>query len=553
MNDREFNLLDERWIRVIRPDCSEEEVSLIDALVNAHEYQDLSGEILVQDVAVLRMMLAVMHRVLSSVDENGDDAPLETVDDALFRWDTIWHMGHLPEQAIREYLDKWHERFWLFHPERPFYQVNEAAIGTENQAFKLNGELSQSNNKARLFTMCAGKDKECMSYSEAARWLIYLNGFDDTSAKPKGKNLPTPGIGWLGKLGLITAVGNNLFETLMLNMVLLPDGFHLWKTPEMPCWELDTPRVGERVQIGMPNNAAGLLTLQSRRILLKRDEGKVVGYTLLGGDFFPKEDALLEQMTVWTNIKDKKGTHQHYQPRRHDMTRQMWRDFGSILSYEEDTPRPGVVKWVTLLKKAKILPQNDRICFRIASVQYGDKDFFVTNVFGDQLTFSTELLTEAGATAYDYVINEVKLCEKAAYIIGKLYNNLCSAAGHRSKEKKTRKDNSYYVKEQFFDSIDAPFRRWLSELAPNADRNDLLDYCEKWHSEVKQIAKAQGKLMAELAGEKAFAGCTVEVEENDIKVKYHFSAPEAYNWFLGGLNNIYPEKTAGMQEVNTNG
>ena len=63
-----------------------------------------------------------------------------------------------------------------------------------------------------------------LGFAEAARWLLYINAFDDTSAKPKGKGLPSPGVGWLGRLGLITGVGNNLFETLLLNLVLIKDG-----------------------------------------------------------------------------------------------------------------------------------------------------------------------------------------------------------------------------------------------------------------------------------------------------------------------------------------
>lgn len=55
-----------------------------------------------------------------------------------------------------------------------------------------------------------------------------MNGYDDTSAKPKGKGLPSVGAGWLGKLGYIQAQGNNLFETLMLNLTLLKDGVELW-------------------------------------------------------------------------------------------------------------------------------------------------------------------------------------------------------------------------------------------------------------------------------------------------------------------------------------
>lgn len=42
MKEREFNLLDEPWVRVMRPDCTVEEVSLPEALLNAHGYVDLA-------------------------------------------------------------------------------------------------------------------------------------------------------------------------------------------------------------------------------------------------------------------------------------------------------------------------------------------------------------------------------------------------------------------------------------------------------------------------------------------------------------------------------
>src|SRR5690606_5216521 len=115
------------------------------------------------------------------------------------------------------------DRFWLFHPERPFYQVAGMGKATDYSAAKLNGELAESGNKIRLFASRGGPAKGWLSYAESARWLLYVNGFDDTSAKPKRKGLPSPGAGWLGKLGLVQAVGDNLFETLLLNLVLLDD------------------------------------------------------------------------------------------------------------------------------------------------------------------------------------------------------------------------------------------------------------------------------------------------------------------------------------------
>ena len=41
MKTPEFNLLEEAWIRVLKDDCSEEMVSLPEAMIHAHEYRDL--------------------------------------------------------------------------------------------------------------------------------------------------------------------------------------------------------------------------------------------------------------------------------------------------------------------------------------------------------------------------------------------------------------------------------------------------------------------------------------------------------------------------------
>ena len=39
----EFNLLDEKWIKVLQQDCSEKMVSLTEVLIYAHEYRDYAG------------------------------------------------------------------------------------------------------------------------------------------------------------------------------------------------------------------------------------------------------------------------------------------------------------------------------------------------------------------------------------------------------------------------------------------------------------------------------------------------------------------------------
>lgn len=55
METMEFNLLREPWVRVRTQDCTVQEVSLTDALLHAHAYVDLAGEMPTQDAAMLRL------------------------------------------------------------------------------------------------------------------------------------------------------------------------------------------------------------------------------------------------------------------------------------------------------------------------------------------------------------------------------------------------------------------------------------------------------------------------------------------------------------------
>lgn len=86
MQEIEFNLLTEPWVRVRLPDNTVQEVSLTDALVHAQEYMDLAGEMPTQDAAMLRLLLAVLFTVFSRVNEVGEPEPLEDEEAALERW-----------------------------------------------------------------------------------------------------------------------------------------------------------------------------------------------------------------------------------------------------------------------------------------------------------------------------------------------------------------------------------------------------------------------------------------------------------------------------------
>ena len=526
MQEMEFNLLEEPWIRVRKPDCTVEEVSLTDALLRSHEYADLAGELPTQDVAVLRLLLAVLQTVFYRVDLEGRDAPLQEEDDALERWGLLWERRRLPEKPIQEYLDAWRDRFWLFHPERPFYQVNEAQIGTEYGAEKLNGEISISKHKDRLFLSYSGTEKDYLAYGQAARWLLYLNGFDDSSSKPKKEGLPKVGVGWLGKIGLFLARGNTLAETLLLNLVLLKDGQELWAPPR-PYWELDQPRSGERTEIPLPDNQATLLTLQSRRIFLHRKEGRVTGYRLIGGDFFERENSFCEQMTIWDNPLNKKNVPLAYSPLCHDPAKQLWREFPSAFTVDPCAHTPGIVQWLITLRA--YIGKDTFLQFESVCTVYGKKNSSVADAFADTLTFHRAVLDDANAEARSKITQEILFCEKIANCVGGLAKEISkSCGGEGDGLEKT-------AKERFYFAIDQPFRRWLSGLDPEGDVEEAVS---EWREQAKKIARQVGQALVEEAGPAALVGRRETVKE---KVYFH-AAPKAFNWFLRELRTIYGEK-----------
>lgn len=547
MNDQEFNLLDEPWVRVMRPDCTVDEVSLTQALLHAHEYTDLAGEMPTQDAAVIRVLLALLFAVFTRVDVEGREIPFAKTTDAITRWRAIWELGRFPEQPLRDYFARWHDRFWLFDPDRPFFQVPDKAwkrvlkkdgkaeeVGTPGDVAKLNGELLESNNKLRLFKTVT--DAEGLTYAQAARWLISLIAYDDTSAKatrdlPEGEKYPSPGVGWLGRLGYIQAQGKTLFETLMLNLTFLKDGETLWdETAEseddylvLPCWELNRPRDRERTSIQCPRNPAALYTVQSRRIRLLRHDDKVEGYLLLGGDFFAKEDAFVEQMTLWRNANaGKKNQLPSFVPSQHDTSKQFWREFPTafVPPDKEGEHQPGVVAWIAYLCAKRCLDRNALVHFAVCAMGYGDKYFFVKDTFEDGLAFHAALLDETGEDVRPRVVEEIRLCEQIARAVGSLARDLAAAAGGEV--------DGASARDQFYFRIDRPFRQWLETLDPAGDIDEAID---EWRGIAQRLALQLGDELARASGPAAFIG--------RMGKKGHLSTPEALRLFKGTIRKIY--------------
>ena len=105
-----FNLLYDPWIPV-RPQGGGpvREVGLRELLLRARDFGRIDDPSPLVTVALLRLSLALLHRALNGPQRIEDAAG--------------WFLHGFPAERLGTYFAEWEDRFDLFHPERPFWQV----------------------------------------------------------------------------------------------------------------------------------------------------------------------------------------------------------------------------------------------------------------------------------------------------------------------------------------------------------------------------------------------------------------------------------------------
>ena len=554
MQEREFNLLDEPWIKVITPSLEQKEVSLTDSMIHAHEYKDLAGEMATQDAALLRVLLAVAVTIFYRYGADGKEEPLISEDDmkddvdeddededdaggatVLGRWKRYWSQGRFPEQAVRSYLEAWRERFWLFHQETPFWQVKDLNYGTRYDVECLFGNVKESNNvkTKHHFSMTEGEKLHRLSYSEAARWLVHLNAYAvnlKTDKKAPGAGLPV-GVGRLGRLGFVMVNGENLFQILMLNLCVQGVDNDLWGEPK-PVWE-QAVRTEQGCEREVFDNLPELYTIQSRRISLERDKnGQLTGFRAMGGDFCPLEDAFGEPMTIWKPKKeDKKTDSPCFLPQTHNPAVHAWREFPVL--FESKGHIPGVVQWIETLHSNKMLPSDYLLTFRMIGMVYGDQmNYTYGDCVNDVLSMSADLLADLSRAWRSRIKDQIEKCENVASdAMGHAASKLCRLLYGNGSAKNGIKDA---LVRQYYFSVDGPFREWLVSIDPMSDSPDKKQ--AQWERQSYYYAKR--------TFEDYVAGLGIDIymyreDESKDGPKKLLTIPRIMNEFLRELGRIY--------------
>jgi CRISPR system Cascade subunit CasA len=517
-------------------------VSLKEIFTHAEEIRCLAGEMPTMDAAILRFLLAVTMTVFYRFDVNGnadeisednDSEPIE----AISRWKEYWDQGRFTERVFIEYLEQYRERFWLFHPKTPFFQVPDLQYGTRYGLNSLRGNVKESENHTTRHHFSVAETEQ-ISYGEATRWLIHLNAYavnlkQDKSA-PGSNN--AVGTGRLGRMGLLLVDGENLFQIIMLNLTVLKDGNELWGRPR-PIWEQQL-RTDQGHEIAPPDNLPEAYTIQSRRATLSRENGMVEGFQAIGGDYCSLTNAFYEQMTVWQKEEDKKTKTVSYSPKSFQPSVQAWREFPTIFGEQEMGHVPGIILWLHSLQSTGCVPDNKKITLQTVGLIFGKMSYTFSDCYYDSITLASGLLESLDCVWNEIIIEEIEKCKKISDILLNSFSNdiVTLIYGESDSKKNNAKKNNIkqkqireYLSEKYFSAIDHPFRSWLIEIDPHDSNHEAS--CVNWERQSYQIAR---KVTEEYT--MTLSGKTFTVREID---KHLLSIPQIMNEFTKQLNKIY--------------
>lgn len=262
----EFNLVDEKWIPCLMlKENRAEELSLRETLTNAHRICEIFDNSPLVTISLHRLLLAILHRNFGPA--------------SFGKWQELWKQKQWNTEKLNQYFDEWKHRFDLFDEERPFYQTTIIKSGkgeeVKNKPVSALAQEMAGGNNATLFDHNSESSGKSFSPAETVRYLIATQAYSLGGGNSYPFNFSQAN---LSKGITFLAIGENLFETLALNLVPYNQERpfpHSDKTDDLPIWEQD--------ELEEPN-AKGTdtkgyldyLTWQSRKIKLEDFDGEKI-------------------------------------------------------------------------------------------------------------------------------------------------------------------------------------------------------------------------------------------------------------------------------------
>ena len=522
---QDFNLVTNPWIKVLDIQNNKEKlVSMADLFKNAQNYQALAGEMHTQDLAILRApLLAILTTVFSRFDAAGeaydwlnvdeetwtasladDEVDIDNVQEILLEtWENIYQDGKFPDKVV-EYLDKYKDGFNLFG-ENAFYQVssdvynrmvptkNKLSTGTGKVAVRqINRLISESGNSPSIFSPKASLGKDEIALPEFVRWLITYQNFAEVGGNvPKIKKAGSGDSGWLYNIDPVIVKGENLFETLMFNLVLRPEDED--EILQHPYWEVDKiTYFSKRVDNLPPNDIAELYTNVAKMMYIdwKDDKPTIYVAKLTKPD---TTNAFIEPMTTW-KYNQKEGSYYPNVKQKDHLSRRMWRNFGFYIKSSNDGDHePGIVRWIDKLKEEDILPEDMLVNLEtINFVKADTKNQAPYFEVYDNMSINAGVLFDRNQATFwpKRIEDTVTLTQKVGDDFWRFARNLGELRGLKDA---SLTDFANKLSAEFYDQLNEPFNNWLASLRIGPEPDDEI---MRWKQILKkEVAKAGSRVL----------------------------------------------------------
>ncbi len=462
-----FNLLQEPWIPVVNDNWEYQELSLLDFFRNWQNLREIQADNPPTTLAIYRLLLAIMHSAYQG-PKNIDKWEEIQLDDG--------------KEAI-EYLEKWRDRFDIFHPEYPFMQ--DLAL-TEDKAVPIFALHTMSTST--VFSHEHEFSGYAISLPAAARLLVRLQSVDITSLRAFYPNqtsgnrsaVNTPTINNANVL----IVGRNLKSTLMMNLMeydlernkpaaLMPG------TEDLPSWEVSY--AGKPNSAAVPNAYIAYLTYPWRRLNLFRRGDLVDRIAITMGNSLPN-DLPFNQWECGLAFKDDK-------PIRISPKRQLWRNSHSFLRSADKESRPRIVEWVAKLAAEELVDRliNLQIFGMCADkakpLAWSAERFAVPTIYIQDKKLSQRL-----KDAVDFAEEHQQIFR---YGGGSPYHALAKTFNPNASAKKLLEESEKLTKSldgesRYWSTLDPIFLELLEELPKN--KETIEDKLSAWKKVVQKAA-----------------------------------------------------------------
>jgi CRISPR system Cascade subunit CasA len=500
-----YSLLTESWLPVLDTAGGTRSVSLLEAFADASVIERLVGDVPGQEPALLRLLLAILHRAV--------DGPAD-----LDSWRDLWDADQLPTDRIEAYLQRWADAFELFHPVSPFFQV--AGLSAKSPPEGLANLFPKTSGAVPVFSRYPQAVPTRLDPATAARWLVHLQAWDAAGIKtgalgdpnaPQGRSYGNR-VGPLGLYGVIVARGRTLRDTLLLN--LLPAEEIDADADDRPCWE--SGPLTAVPQERRPRGLLDLYTWQSRRVrlfpTLSQDGLAVTAALVCGGDRFDVHDVFgKDPHTGWRRSQPQEKKLKRipvYLPAAHRPDRQVWRGLTTMLPAVTTSAGgepaallpPLLLSWLGALTDAGLLDGRTTVGLGAYGCHYGQQSAVVEDTLTDDLPVALAVLRRdapATATLVDGCAHDAAA---AADALRTLAANLTRAAGSRDEEQARAVGNR--LAESLYHHLDGPFRALLRQ----ANSLDPLHDRQRWQQALRHLANRLADQVVAAAPTAAFTG-----------------------------------------------